>query len=258
MVNRPEVLNATAGVHWGQMATAIREANRDPSIGVIVITGSGDHFGTGGDVRWEAQGGLNPDSELRQGGQDGGAGGGVNQAIWHSTKPVIAAVKGYAIGAAHHLHYHCDFTIAADTAIFGQNGPRVASPAHGETVAMLAHVVGLKRAKEIWMLCRQYTAQEALEMGLVNAVVPADRLDEEVDQWCDDLLNLHPDCLAIVKQSFNAVGSNLWMESGRMTALITPNFHFQPSVKEAQQAFFQRRVPNFWQDKLPEELKQQA
>jgi hypothetical protein len=99
-------------------------------------------------------------------------------------------VKGYCIGGHHHLAYHCDFTIAADTAIFGQNGPRVGSPAHGRSVAQLAHIIGVKRAKEFWMLCRQYTAQQAYEMGLANAVVPIERLDEEVDQWCDELLDL--------------------------------------------------------------------
>ncbi len=244
-INRPEVFNACAGVHFGLIARAVREANRDPSVGVIEITGTGDHFGTGGDVRWEAQGGLNPDSDV--GG--GGGGGGPNGAVRNSLKPVIAAVKGYCIGASNHLAYHCDFTIAADTTIFGQNGPRVGSPAHGEVVAMLAHVVGLKRAKEMWMLCRQYPAQQALEWGLANAVVPLEELENEVDRWADELLNLMPECLSVVKQSFEAVGSNLHAESERMVALICPDVHYTPNQKEAQAAFFERRVPQFWGEK---------
>ncbi len=242
MINRPEVLNASAGVHFRLMSRAVREANRDPSVGVIVITGAGQHFGTGGDVNWEARGGLNPDSDV----SGGGGGGGINGAVRNSLKPVIAAVKGYCIGAHHHLHYHCDFTIAADTAIFGQNGPRVGSPAHGEMVAKLAHVIGLKRAKEMWMLCRQYTAQQALEWGLANAVVPLDELEDEVDRWADELLNLMPECLAVVKQSFEAVGANLYAEDDRMVALICPDVHYTRNQKEAQAAFFERRVPQFW------------
>jgi naphthoate synthase/2-ketocyclohexanecarboxyl-CoA hydrolase len=245
LMNRPEVMNAFTIDHTALMNEAVRAANVDPTIGVIVISGAGDHFGVGGDVRWEAEGGLRPE-QLRV-----PASGSINEVIGNVLKPVIAAVKGYCIGGSNHLAYFCDFTIAADTAIFGQNGPRVASPAHGEIVSMLAHVVGLKRAKEIWMLCRQYTAQQALEMGLCNAVVPLDRLEAEVDQWCDELLNLMPECLAIVKQSFEEVGSNLHAEYGRLLGMIAPDFHDRPGVKEAQQAFFERRTPNFWAGKLP-------
>lgn len=159
---------------------------------------------------------------------------------------MIAAVRGYCIGGHNHLSYHCDFTIAADTAIFGQNGPRVGSPAHGQLVADLAHVIGLKRAKEMWMLCRQYTAEQAFHMGLVNAVVPESRLDQEVERWCDELLDLSPTCLSIVKQSFEAVGGYLAHETGRILAMIAPDFHHRPEVTEAQRAFFERRKPNFW------------
>lgn len=240
LFNRPQRLNAFTGDGIQDFVRAVNEANRDSTIGVIVVSGVGDHFGTGGDVGWEARGGLrasvpNFDSALK-----------------NCLKPIIAAVKGYCIGGHNHLAYHCDFTIAADTAIFGQNGPRVASPAHGEMVASLAHVIGLKRAKEMWMLCRQYTAQEAFRMGLANVVVPQSRLDEEVDQWCDELLDLSPSCLAVVKQSFEAVGSNLAAESGRILAMIAPDFHRRPEVREAQQAFFEKRKPNFWGDTKPE------
>ncbi len=237
LFNRPERMNSFTAVGMQEVVRAVREANGDPQIGVIVISSVGDHFGTGGDVRWEAEGGLQrhiPDF-------DG--------ALRNSLKPTIAAVKGYCIGGHNHLAYHCDFTIAADTAIFGQNGPRVGSPAHGRSVAQLAHVIGIKRAKEVWMLCRQYTAQQALEMGLANVVVPLARLDGEVDQWCDELLDLAPSCLAIVKQSFEAVGGGLTQETGRILAMIAPDFHQRPEVREAQQAFFEKRKPNFWAER---------
>ena len=234
LFNRPQRLNAFTGTGIAAFVRAVHEANGDPEIGVIVVSGVGDHFGTGGDVQWEAEGGLRgqvPDF-------DG--------ALRNCLKPTIAAVKGYCIGGHHHLAYHCDFTVAADTAIFGQNGPRVGSPAHGRMVAHLAHIIGVKRAKEFWMLCRQYTAQQAYEMGLANAVVPVERLDEEVDQWCDELLDLAPTCLAIVKQSFEAVGGYLAQESGRILSMNAPDFHSRPEVREAQQAWLERRPPNFW------------
>lgn len=237
-INRPEVLNAMAGYHMGWLAEGIRRANRDASIGVIVIAGKGDHFGTGGDVRWEMEGGLRPEAQRT------GPAGNPNTEAVNALKPVIAQIQGFAIGAHHHLHYHCDLAIAADNAIFGQNGPRVASPINGEVVSDLARLIGVRRAKEIWMLCRQYTAQQALEWGLVNAVVPLDRLEEEVDRWCDELLNIMPECLALIKQSFEERPSRF--------ALIAPDFHDRPGVKEAQQAFFERRAPNFWKGTVPE------
>lgn len=232
--NRPHRLNALTGVGFRELIRCVNHANRDPNIGVIVLEGVGDHFGTGGDVEWEARGGLRESIPN------------FDAAVKNSLKPVIAAVRGYCIGGHNHLAYHCDFTIAADTAIFGQNGPRVGSPAHGQMVADLALVVGLKRAKEMWMLCRQYTAEQAFHMGLVNAVVPESRLDEEVERWCDELLDLSPTCLSIVKQSFEAVGGYLAQETGRILAMIAPDFHSRPEVAEAQRAFFEKRKPNFW------------
>jgi 1,4-dihydroxy-2-naphthoyl-CoA synthase len=169
-------------------------------------------------------------------------------AIQNCLKPVIAAVKGYCIGGHNHLAYHCDFTIASDNAIFGQNGPRVASPAHGHLVASSAYVLGLKRAKEMWMVCRQYTARQAYEMGLVNAVVPEAKLEDEVDRWCEDILGLSPTCLQIVKQSFNAVGNEILWTTDKILSLIAPDFFDRPEVKEAHEAFFNKRTPNFWKD----------
>jgi len=237
-INRPEVLNAMAGYHMGWLAEGVRRASADPSIGVIVIAGEGAHFGTGGDVNWEAQGGLRPESQRT------GPGGFPNTEVVNSLKPVIAMVQGYAIGAHHHLHYHCDLTIAADNAIFGQNGPRVASPINGEVVSNLGKIIGNRRAKEIYMLCRQYTAQQALDWGLVNAVVPLEHLEAEVERWCDELLNIMPECLSFIKQSFNPNPS--------LVGLIAPDFHDRPGVKEAQGAFFDRRIPNFWKGTVPE------
>ena len=234
LFDRPHRMNSLTGVGFRELIRCVNHANRDPDIGVIVITGVGDNFGTGGDVAWEAEGGLREAIPNFDG------------AIKQTLKPVIAAVKGYCIGGHNHLAYHCDFTIAADSAIFGQTGPRVGSPAHGQMVADLALVIGLKRAKEFWMLCRQYTAEQVLNMGLVNSVVPLARLDEEVDQWCDELLDLAPTCLAIVKQSFEAVGNSLSAETGRVLSMIAPDFHSRPEVAEAQTAFFEKRKPNFW------------
>lgn len=234
LFNRPHRMNAFTDVELREFVRAVHDANRDPNIGVFVVSSVGDHFGTGGDVEWEARGGVRgqiPD---------------FNGALRNSLKPTIAAVKGYCIGGHNHLAYHCDFTIAAEDAILGQNGPRVGSPAHGRAIAQLAHVIGLKRAKEVWMLCRQYTAQQALAMGLVNEVVPRESLDEAVDRWCDELLDLAPTCLAIVKQSFEAVGGYLSQESGRVISLIAPDFHDRSEVTEAQRAFFEKRRPNFW------------
>ena len=232
--NRPQKMNA---FHAGNLATFVRgveDANRDPDIGVIVVGGVGDHFGTGGDVEWEAAGGQRVEIPDFDG------------VVRRSLKPVIAAVQGYCIGGSNALAYHCDFTIAADTSIFGQVGPKVGSNAHGMYVGMLAYVVGLKRAKEMWMLNQQYTAQEALEMGLINKVVPLEKLDEEVDRWCDELLDRVPACLALVKQSFEWVAQYLAPTSKTLLSYIAPNFHDEWYVKEAQQAFFEKRRPNFW------------
>lgn len=241
--NRPQRMNAMTALSTGETVMAVQDASQDKDIGVIVISAIGDHFGVGGDVGRLA-GRPPPTGEQRTVRVSGGPG--LDTSVRNCLKPVIAAVRGYCIGAHNHLAYFCDFTIAADSAIFGQNGPRVGSPAHGHIVASLALVVGQKRAKEIWMLCRRYTAQEALAMGLVNAVVPLAKLDEEVDRWCDELLDISPTCLAIVKQSFEAVDSYLMAESGRVLSLIAPDFRERPDVREAPRAFFEKRAPNFW------------
>ena len=195
-INRPEVLNAFTDVSMEEMRVALSDANLDPAIGVLVLTGAGDKaFSVGGDVKWEAKGGTLATFQ---------SGSIANTYLRTCRKPIIAAIKGYAIGGGHHLAYCCDFSIAADNAIFGQNGPRVGSPISGWPVSYLVRVVGAKKAKEIWMLCRRYTAQEALNMGLVNTVVPLDKVDEEVDKWCEEILSLSPTCIQILKASFDA------------------------------------------------------
>ena len=158
---------------------------------MIVLTGTGERaFCVGGDVNWEKG-----DSSGKSGLQD--LEFNFNRQIAECPKPVIARVNGYAIGAGHHIAYFCDFTIAAEHAIFGQNGPRVGSPAGGYIVSHSANVLGHKRARELWMLCRRYSAKQAFDWGLANSVVPMAQLDEEVQKYCDELLSLSPTCLKL-------------------------------------------------------------
>jgi 1,4-dihydroxy-2-naphthoyl-CoA synthase len=237
--NRPERMNALNGEMCKGAVGGLRDANVDPSIGVIVMTHTGPHFGVGGDLG----GGL--------GGDPAGAMAmsQLDPTIKSCLKPVIAAVRGYVIGASNHMAYTCDITIAGESAVFGQNGPRVGSPAGGYMLANSAHIMGMKRARELWLRCRQLTAQEALEAGLCNAVVQDRLVDAEVEKWCDELLDLVPTCLAVAKQSFEAVDTPL-QYSDRLSSMIAPDFFQQPEVREAMQAFFERRKPNFWSEEL--------
>ena len=198
-INRPKKYNSFTNLTMDEMFKAFYDASHDPMIGVVILTGVGDHFGTGGDVEWEVWG-LREQFWWKMP---------ANRLVRLSRKPVIAVVRGYCIGGSHHLAYCCDFTLAADTAIFGQNGPRVSSPADGYIMPYLVSVVGAKKAREIWMLCRRYTAQEAKEMGLVNQVVPPDMLDEEVDKWCEEILSLSPGCIEILKAAFDSMLDSL-------------------------------------------------
>lgn len=232
-LNRPERMNALNGEMFRGIVETVRDANRDPAVGVIVITHNGPHFGVGGDLT----GGLNSAMAL------------VDPTLKQCVKPVIAAVRGYVIGASNHMAYTCDFTIAGESAVFGQNGPRVGSPATGYLVANSAHVVGMKRARELWMRCRQLTAQEALEAGLCNVVVQDRLVEVEVERWCDELLDLVPACLAGVKQSFEAVDMPL-QYSGNFLGMLEPDFLHQPELREAIGAFLERRKPNFWTEEM--------
>ncbi|MHA1567931.1 MAG: enoyl-CoA hydratase-related protein, partial [Alphaproteobacteria bacterium] len=159
-----------------------------------------------------------------------------------------ARVNGYAIGGGHHLAYFCDLTIAADHSIFGQNGPRVGSPAGGYIVAHAANVLGHKRARELWMLCRRYTAGQALDWGLANAVVPMDKLDAETRQWADELLSLSPTCLRILKASFRKHMEPLMKyEMSTMIEEVAPNYFQTGEQQEGASAFMEKRAPDFSQ-----------
>src|SRR5574341_1088181 len=181
-INRPEVRNAFRTRTVAELTDAFADARWDPSVGVVVLTGAGDKaFCSGGDQKERGQGGYATDQRP----MDVEA---LHSAIRHIPKPVIAMVNGYAIGGGHVLHLLCDLSIASDNAVFGQTGPRVGSVDPGFGTAYLARIVGEKKAREIWYLCRQYTAAEALAMGLVNAVVPGDRLMEEARSWAGEML----------------------------------------------------------------------
>ncbi len=234
-INRPEKYNAMTTHTVDEMFRAFYDASHDPMIGVIVLAGAGEHFGTGGDVEWE-QWGLRSAFYFRYP---------PNRLVRLSPKPVIAAVQGYCIGGSNHLAYCCDFTIAADNAIFGQAGPRVSSPADGYFVPYLVRVVGAKKAREMWMLCRRYTAHEALEMGLVNTVVPLHRLADETDRWCEELLSVSPGCLQILKAAFDRE-IDAMPEMGVISSELYPDWFDSPEGKEGGAAFLEKRRPRFW------------
>jgi len=197
VINRPEKFNAFRTSTLNEICRALEEAELDDDVRVVVLRGAGEKaFCTGGDVEEAKGSGYNKDMDY-----------------WHTkthhmirsiTKPVIAAVNGWAIGGGHILHFLCDLSIAADTAKFGQAGPRVGSFDAGFGAAYLARVVGEKKAREIWFLCRTYTAQEALQMGLVNKVVPLSDLDNEVERWCNEIKELSPYAIRFLKHAFNA------------------------------------------------------
>lgn len=235
-MNRPpmNLLNTTM---LREMSVAYEQASRDRTVGVVLLTGAGDvAFCAGGDVAWEEQ-------ELGTLGTGGGGGFGSERV----RQPVIAVVKGWCVGGGNHIAYRCDLTIAADDARFAQNGPRVGSPADGYLVAYLISAVGQKKAREIWMLCRRYIAQEALEMGLINAVVPLARLDEEVDQWCEEILSLSPGCVEILKASFEMYLDHIKGHTGfDIQQKLYPHWFEGAEIREAQRAFMEKRVPYFW------------
>jgi 2-ketocyclohexanecarboxyl-CoA hydrolase len=237
-INRPHVYNAFRGETLTEMIDAYRAVKTDAEVGVVVLTGTGEKaFCSGGDVHWEAQGSLEGEA-MRLVAE-------LYEAMRSSYKPTIARVNGYAIGGGNHLAYICDFTIAAEHAIFGQNGPRVASPANGYYVNYLARVVGHKRAREMWMLCRRYTAQQALQWGLVNAVVPMAQFDDEVQRWCDDLLALSPTCLKVLKATFDDEYLQLRQQHRDYLTEINPAFFTSGEQMEGANAFLEKRRPDF-------------
>ena len=244
-IARPEVRNAFRPRTIVEISRAFEDAREDSSIGVIILTGEGDQaFCSGGDQRVRGDSGY----------LDEGAAGRAGVGRFHVTdlhiqmrrlpKPVVAMVAGYAIGGGHVLHLLCDLTIAADNARFGQVGPKVGSFDGGFGAGLLANLVGPKKAKEIWFLCRQYSAQEALDMGMVNTVVPLDRLEQETVSWCKEMLALSPFSLRLLKASFNAAEDGL---SGIQQLAHDANLLFYGSeeAQEGRDAYREKRKPDF-------------
>jgi len=239
-INRPQVRNAFRTLTVDELLAAFQDAWWDHSVGVVIFTGAGDKaFCAGGDQ-----------SERGKGGYDSGAAGhemnveGLHNIIRNIPKLVIAAVNGFAIGGGHVLHVICDITLAADTARFGQTGPRVGSFDAGYGSAYLARVVGEKKAREIWYFCRQYTAQEALEMGLVNKVVPADKLMEEAEAWAKELLQKSPTALKFLKYSFNADTADIGGISNLAMSALELYYQTDEAL-EGVNAFMERRPVDF-------------
>ncbi len=247
-IDRPEVRNAFRPLTVIEIARALTQAQEDHEVGAIVLTGEGPHaFCSGGDQRVRGDSGYLTEDDA--GNPDPTRPGRFHVTDLHVQirrlpKPVVAMVAGYAIGGGHVLHLVCDLTIAADNARFGQVGPRVGSFDGGFGAGLLANLVGPKKAKEIWFLCRQYTAAQALEMGLVNTVVPLERLEEETVAWCREMLALSPFALRLLKASFNAAEDGL---SGIQQLAHDANLLFYGSeeAQEGRDAYREKRAPDF-------------
>ncbi len=239
-INRPQVRNAFRPLTVGELKEAFDMARDDADIGVVILTGEGDEaFCSGGDQRVRGKAGYVDSKGIpRLNILD------VQKQIRSMPKPVVAMVAGYAIGGGHVLHVVCDLTIAADNARFGQTGPRVGSFDGGLGSSYLARIVGQKKAREIWFLCRQYDAREALEMGLVNTVVPLDRLEDETLRWCREMLALSPMALRCVKAALNAdcdgqIG--LLDFAGNATLL----YYLSEEAQEGRNAYVEKRKPDY-------------
>ena len=235
-VNRPESLNAFRLGTYEEVTDAIRRAGWNREIGVIVLTGAGNRaFGVGGDSKnrkWERTGRGTIGVPVED----------LHAAIREVPKPVIAKVRGYAIGGGNVICTICDLTIAAESAIFGQVGPKMGSVDPGFGTAYLARSVGEKKAREMWYLCRRYSAREAFAMGLVNAVVPDDQLDAEVDKWCAEILERSPTAIAIAKRSFNADTEHIRGISSLGFEAVALYYH-SDECKEANAAVREKRRP---------------
>ncbi len=239
-INRPEVRNAFRPKTIIELRDAFNHARDDSTIGVVVLTGAGDEaFCSGGDQRVRGEGGYVGDDGIpRLNVLD------LQREIRGLPKPVIAMVAGYAIGGGHVLHLVCDITIAADNAIFGQTGPKVGSFDAGYGATLMARIVGHKKAREIWFLCWQYSAQEALDMGLVNKVVPLASLEDETVRWGRRMLEMSPTALRFLKAAFAADTdglAGLQQLAGDATLL----FYTTPEGKEGRDAFLEKREPDF-------------
>ena len=239
-INRPEVRNAFRPLTVVEMSKAFEVAREDPQIGVVVLTGAGtEAFCSGGDQRVRGDDGY----------VDAGGTGRLNVLdlqvqIRRLPKPVVAMVAGYAIGGGHVLHVVCDLTIAADNAKFGQTGPRVGSFDGGYGAGLLARIVGQKKAREIWFLCEQYDAQQALDMGLVNKVVPLADLEKETVAWCRRMLELSPLALRMLKAGLNAADDGL-AGIQQLAGDATLLYYMSEEAQEGRDAYVEKRKPNF-------------
>ena len=239
-INRPEVRNAFRPETVRQMSEVFRRAEADKDIGVIVLTGEGkEAFSSGGDQKIRGEKGYKDNKgaqtlDVLE----------FQRQIRRSPKPVIAAVAGYAIGGGHVLHLMCDLTIAADNAVFGQTGPKVGSFDGGFGASYMARIVGQKKAREIWFLCRQYSAKEALDMGLVNTVVPYDQLEAETVKWCKEILDKSPVAISCLKAALNADCDG---QAGlqELAGMATMLFYQTPEAQEGRDAFVEKRKPDF-------------
>ena len=239
-INRPEVRNAFRPETVKEMQAAFDDARDDENIGVVILTGQGrEAFCSGGDQRVRGKAGyVGSDRRPRLNVLD------LQRQIRTLPKPVVAMVAGYAIGGGHVLHMICDLTIAADNARFGQTGPRVGSFDGGYGASYMARIVGQKKAREIWFLCRQYDAQQALAMGLVNCVVPYERLEAETVQWCREMLANSPMALRCLKAALNADcdgQAGLQELAGNATLL----FYLSEEGQEGKNAYLEKRKPDF-------------
>ena len=249
-INRPEVRNAFRPETVIELSDAFTRAREDLSVGVVILTGEGtEAFCSGGDQRTRGQrGGYVTGADPAAAGSHEAVGRfhvtDLHIQIRRMPKPVVAMVAGFAVGGGHVLHVVCDLTIAAENARFGQTGPKVGSFDGGFGATVLSRLVGPKKAKEIWFLCRQYDAHQALEMGLINAVVPLDRLEEETVQWCREMLALSPFALRLLKASFNADEDGL---TGIQQLAHDANllFYMSDEAQEGRNAYLEKRKPDF-------------
>jgi 2-ketocyclohexanecarboxyl-CoA hydrolase len=243
-IDRPEKLNAFRARTCDELIEAFKDAWSDRSIGAVILTGAGDRaFCTGGDVSIRDEGGYRGQPTRHDVGLDIED---VHSIIRDIPKPVIAAVNGYAIGGGHVLHVICDLTIAADTARFGQVGPKVGSVDPGFGTAYLARIVGEKKAREFWYLCEQYSAEECREMGLVNKIVPAAELMDAARAWAQRIVTMSPTAIKLAKQSFNTDSESIRAVGALGISAVTMYYGTDEAL-EGQKAFTENRKPDFRQ-----------
>ncbi len=246
-IDRPEVRNAFRPQTVVELSSAFERAREDTGVGVIVLTGEGPlAFCSGGDQRVRGDSGYLAEDDAGRSGVGRFHVTDLHVQMRRLPKPIVAMVAGYAIGGGHVLHVLCDLTIAADNARFGQTGPKVGSFDGGFGAASLAAQVGAKKAKEIWFLCRQYSAEQAVEMGLVNTMVPLEELEEETVRWCREMLALSPFALRLLKASFNAAEDGL---AGIQQLAHDANllFYMSEEAQEGRNAYREKRTPDFAQ-----------